>query len=272
MHEPLPGLFDSASKAYVGSPLRPLALASVAAVGAAGRGAVQTLINSTPDTDKHGDSQKLGRVPIVITATVYGVGGGATGPLVGIAEWGSGNGVQQSVEFDIPLMGVGAGAAAAGGAILSVPCTAITIKARNDGNVIPRNGDLPIGSIFGPVASETFPAAACSVGTGVKAGNAFLTRTIWAVNGGAGLAATGSVSVSVPAWAQRFRVLRSDAGQTIQVTTSTLGFQGVSGPINEAANAPPTLYALPSGANAVQITNTGAAAINFIAVLFELGL
>jgi hypothetical protein len=277
MHETLPGLLDGQNKGYVGSPFRPLALANLPGVGAKGFGPIQTLINMSPDTDHgpHGakDPMKLGRVPRVVTATIYGIGGAAQGPLVGIAQWGSGNGAQQRIEFDIPLVTDSTTTdQAAGGACLSVPCTALTIQARNDGNLLPRAGDSPIGSIFAPVSSANSPAATCSVALGHKPSTSSLTRTIWAVNGGAGLAGAGSVLVSVPAWAQRFRVLRFDAGNTIQVTTATLGSQTLSGPINEAANAPPSVYAVPSGAATVQITNTGAAPLTFVAILFELGL
>lgn len=267
-HQPLPRLLDGLNKGLVGSPLIQLPLAAATGVGAKGQGPTRTLINLGPDIDLKDNPLKLGRVPVVLTATVFGVGSGAEGPLVGIAQWGSGNGAQQAIEFDIPLTG----AQGTGGALLAVPGTALTIAARNDGNVLPRVGDSPIGSIFAPFADKTTPAASASIGIGNKQSNSQLTRTVWAVNGGAGLAPVGSVLVKVPTWAQRFRVLRFDAGNTIQTTIATLGSQTLSGPINEAANAPPTLYALPSGADTVQVTNTGGVALAFVAIVFELGL
>jgi hypothetical protein len=269
-HGPLPRLLDGVLKAQVGSPLMPLPLAAVAAVGQPGLGREQTLMNLGPNTDLHGRGTHLGLAPEVVTATVYGVGGGSGGPIVGIARWGSGNGVQQQIEFDVPFAGSTLDSLAfCGGAILAVPCTSLTILARNDGNFIPNAGGSPIGSSFGPVGPVF---ASTSIGMGPKQGNAQLTRTIWAINGGAGLAPTGVVSVPVPPWAQRFRVLRYDASETIQVAMQTAGLDQCGGPFNEAANAQPAVYPVPSTCTAVNVKNTGAGAITNLLLVFELGL
>lgn len=277
----LPMLLDGVLKGMVGSPSIFLPLAAAAAQVPAGQGVTKTLINLSADLDLH-DHQtgkqhagKLGRAPLVLTASVFGVGSGSSGPLVGTAQWGSGNGAQQSVEFDIPLSGVNLSSAqASGGAQLTVPCTALSITARNDGNVIPVLGGQPIGDAFGiPFqVANVLPTAAASIGIGSKQSGSVLTRTIWIANGGGGLAATASVGVAVPAWAQCVRVLRFDASNTIQVTIVSLGLSTLAGPYNEAANAPPTVYVLPSTAGSITVKNTGGAAIAFMALVFELGL
>jgi hypothetical protein len=282
-HPRLPGLLDLANTGAIGGPLFFLPLAAAPAVAPAGFGGTRALVKFNPgDLTDPTQPQKVQRVPRVLTASIYGTGSSGMGPLVGVARWGSGNGAQQEIEFDIPLALFNASVSnlGAGGALLAVPATSLEIFARNDGNLTPRAGDDPIGGGAAPPVQQVppagtiggFPNATAGFAIGHKQGNARLTRTIWAVNGNGGLLAAGHIDVPVPAWAQTVRVLRSDAGNTISVTLFSMGLLAEGGPWNEAANAAPTVYSLPSSTGIIRVTNTGAGAINVVQLLFELGL
>ena len=273
-HKQLAGLLDGVNATSVGGPSRVLPPSPVAAVGTAGQGQVTTLFRFNPDVAAHAKPLHLGRVPEILTASVQGMGG--TGPLVGIATWGSGNGSQQTCEFDIQLgfpfpFGNNPGIRAAqGGVLFSVLGTSFQLDARNDANVIPAAGlgNVAIGNAaIGPML------ATASMAKGNRAGGTQLTRTLlgtYAPSGG--LPATNIVAVPVPAFAKRFTVFRSPADESIQIATTDLQFTQVDGPYNVAANAVAPTLVLQPNMFSVAITNTGGAPLNVVGVVFELGL
>jgi hypothetical protein len=276
MHETLPGLLDSINATHVGGPLFGLNPAS-GAPSLNAFGPLTSLVKLGPDVAHHANPLKLGRVPLVMTASVYAAGG--TGPVVGVARWGAGNGAQQQMEFDVqqgfPQFTVPnvTNAATQGGTLFSLPGTSFEIAARNDANLLVNAGGLPLGL----VAGAAIPQASASLGTGNRGAAKALTRTMYCIYSpgapGGGLAAAASVQIAVPAFAKRFRVFRFDASASIQVSL-TDGTNSLSdGPYNEAANAPPATYELPGWVNSVVVKNTsGALVLQVVGCVFELGL
>jgi hypothetical protein len=274
-HEQLPGLLDGVNATLVGGP-------SVALAPAAGApslnafGAIASLVKFNVDIAHHTHHLKLGRVPLVLTASTFVQQG--TGPVVGVCRFGSGNGSQQSFEFDVqqgfPLFTVPniTNSATAGGSLFSLPCTSIEINARNDANLLANAGGDPLGL----VAGAAVPLASASIGIGNRGSSKPLTRTVYGIYApasvGGRLAPAGIVQVSVPAFAKRFRTFRTDATQPISVALTDGTGTPFDGPYNEAANAPPATYDLPASCSSVVITNTGAAALKVVGCVFELGL
>lgn len=239
-------------------------------------GAISSLVKFNVDTSKHGRPQHLGRVPLVLTSSAFVQGG--TGPVVGVCRFGSGNGSQQVFEFDIqqgfPLFTVPniTNAATSGGSLFSLPCTSIEINARNDANLMVNAGGDPLGL----VAGAAVPIATASIGIGNRGSSKPLTRTSYGIYApasvGGRLAAGSIVQISVPAFAKRFRVFRTDATQPIQVSLTDGTATTFDGPYNEAANAPPATYDLPASTSSVVVKNTGAGTLSVVGCIFELGL
>ena len=276
LHKPLPGLLDHVNAGSVGGPLMPLPPANVAAVGNAGYGNARTLVNFSPDIKGEEKQLDLGRVPEVLTASVFASGG--TGPLVGIAQWGSGNGQQQQMEFDIPqtfgqFLGSNPGGTnqTAGGVLFSVPGTSLRIDARNDANLIANagNGNVAIG-----VAANGTPSATASIGLGNRAGGTQLTRTIYGTYApGGGLPATNIVNIQIPAFAKRFTIFRSSTVVgPIQVEMIDFNGSVVDGPYNLAAGATSPTFLLTPSVLEVAIANGGGAPLQVVGCIFELGL
>lgn len=270
-HEPLRGLLDGERLTSIGGPLVPLPPAAVA--GANGFGPLATILRFQPDISQHDKPQQMGRsTSRVLTVSCYTLGGAEAGPIVGVATWGAGNGTQQSVEFDISnsLPSPATTNSAYGGAVLSVPATSLQIQARNDSNLIPRNGDAPLGN------TVNNPSVTAGFAIGHRNGTVQLTRTIFSVNAllGGPLAVAGAVLVGVPAFAQRFRMFRSSALNAVQV--EMLGTGGIlsviSGPYIDAASVPPSLYTLPANTQIIRITNNGPGTIDVLGTVFELGI
>lgn len=281
-HTQLPGLMDGVNATLVGGPSAQLPAAAVAAEGSRGQGQVISLVKFSSDTADKKDQLKLGRVPLVLTASIAGNGG--TGPLVGIARWGSGNGTQQEMEFDIqqgfPLVttpGVALRGRAAGGTLFSVPATSLEIAARNDANFLPSGplGATPVSAPLGTVA-DGVPSATASLAIGNRAGGKALTRTLYALYAPAGPGmipgAGGELLIAVPAFAKRFRVFRNSAANSISIVTVNNSFTDIDGPYNEAANTTPQTYELPGAASSIRIRNTGGTNILVLGAVFELGL
>lgn len=266
MHE----LMRDVGPGKVGGPLMPIPPAAVAAIAPRGRGGGVTLQQFAPPVTTDNGAH-LTRPAEMITASIFAAGGPGSGPLVGVAKWGSGNGVQQQIEFDVQI-GFPEPAVIAntfGGAILSVPCTSLELVVRNDANLLPRAGDQPLGS------TVNTPSATASLALGTRASTAALTRTIYAVNLPAGgFAAAATVDVGVPAFAQRFRMFRSSANNAVQVTfLSTAGvFAPSSGPYTDLANVAPALYTIPANTSFLRLTNAGPGVLDVLGVVFELGL
>jgi len=270
----LAGLLDGVNASDVGGPSRLLPAAPAAAVGSAGYGQLTTLFRFNPDVQKHGKPSHLGRVPEILTASVNGYGG--TGPLVGVARWGSGNGSQQVCEFDIQLgfpffLGSNPGGnAATGGVLFTVVGTSLQVDARNDANLIPNVG---IGNAALGNAAIGPPLATGSMAKGPRAGGAALTRTIVGTYapGGPGLAPTTSVNMQVPAFAKKATIFRSNAVEPVQVSFTDLQGTQLDGPYNLAANAPSPTFVLQPNMLFVSVANTGGAALQVVGVVFELG-
>lgn len=255
----------------IGGALIDLPPAPAAAVNAFGP--IKTLLRFQPDLAQEGRPQHLGRsTSHVLTASCYTLGGAGAGPVVGIAQWGAGNGAQQSVEFDITnsLPTPTVSNSAFGGSVLSVPGTSLQISARNDSNVIPRAGDTALGN------TVNNPKASAGFGIGHRAGTAQLTRTIYAVNlpTGAQFVPGNHVDIGIPAFSQRFRMFRSSALNAVQVEFLGTGgiFAVTSGPYIDAASVAPSLYTIPANTLLLRITNNGPGNIDVLGVLFELGL
>jgi hypothetical protein len=265
-HEQLRGLLDGERLTSIGGALVPL---PAAAVGLAGQ--VFTLLRFQPDIAKKDQPQHMGRnTSRVLTASVYTLNGIGAGPLVGVVQWGAGNGAQQQFEFDISgsLLVVGQNSTG-GGALLSLPATSLQISARNDSSVIPRPGDTQLGS------SAVVPAATAGFAIGHRSSTAQLTRTIYGVNlpTGAPFAPTNHVDIGIPAFSQRFRIFRTSAVNAVQVQIlGTDAFAPISGPYIDAASVAPSLYTLPSNAQVLRLTNNGPGNIDVLGVVFELGL
>ena len=188
----------------IGGPSRALPPAAAAAEGAAGQGAWTTLVKLPGDVAHRGDPQKIERVPLILTASVFAQVG--TGPVVGRAMFGAGNGTQQIVEFDVQIGAPLAqtpgitSAANTGGSILSVPATSLQVDVRNDANLIvsgPLTGG-PLSLKLGDTSQGT-PLVTGSMGQGPRSGSSQLTRTIYIRNQAvAGVPAGTSVQVPVP--------------------------------------------------------------------------
>jgi hypothetical protein len=282
-HEIHPGLFHGENKTTIGGPFADLPPAPVAAIGAPGLGRLVTLVRFQPDTDqKHGPQHqahghvspmKMGPAPQVLTASVMAQYG--SGPIVGVARWGAGNGSQQILEFDVqlgtptPFLGSSVGGSRSGGVLLSLPASAVQIDCRNDANFIPNVGSVAIGD---PTVGT--PQATASLAQGVRAGSTQLTRTLYAVYApaGPGLAAAGSVNLQVPAFARSFRIFRTDAGSSVSVTMVNAAGHNVDGPYNVAANVPSPSFALTPNMLEVFLVNTGASALTVLGCIYELGV
>lgn len=271
-HHPLPGLLDGVNATLVGGPLIILPPAAAPTIGRLGQGALTSLVKFDADIGAKHNAQKLGRVPLVMTGSVFGSGGG--GPLVGVARWGSGNGYQQAMEFDIQLgfpeatlTPPPAAGSTLGGQLFSVPGTSLEIAGRNDANFIPGAGSTALGIGVGafPPSSGT-----ASIGTGNRAGaGGALTRTIYSYFNPA-VPVVGAFNVAVPAFAKRFRVLRfGTPALTVQIADGN--FVAYDGPYTEAAGAPPTTYQLPGSASVVVVT-AAAPGCTVVGCIFELGL
>lgn len=271
---------------WVGGPAKPLPAASAAADGVLGQGPLVTLLQFQPDITEYAQSadpshaklaRLLTRSPRVLTASVFAQGG--TGPLIGVAQWGSGNGAQQSAEFDLPTAGFGGSLLlspntlvdAQGGVILSVPATSLNIVARNDANLIPPGGAQALGAAPPFVA---LPQATASIGIGQRGNRQPLTRTTFAVfdPAGAGLAPAGTVLIFVPPWSKRGTIFLRSAAQTATATIVDILNNNIAGPYTTVASTAPVPFDIPPTAGRILLTNTGAGAINVLGVVFELGL
>lgn len=276
------GLLDGLNMTLIGGPSRQLPAAPAAAEGAAGQGAWTTLVKLPGDVGHAKDPQKIERVPLILTAAVYAQQG--TGPVVGRALFGAGNGTQQIVEFDVQIgfalaatPGI-TGASSAGGSLLSVPATSLQVDVRNDANLIvsgPKTGGA-LSVKLGDTSQGT-PLVTGSMGQGPRAGSSQLIRTVYVRNQAAnGVPQNTSVQVPVPAFAQRFRVFRLVEGVTvvpsINVSITDVGFVPMDGPYTEAAGAPPATYRLPGGAAVVVIKNNDATALKTVGCIFELAI
>lgn len=270
----LPGLLDGVNQTFVGAPFALLPAANVPGVGLAGLGPATTLLKFATDIGKRGGAgaRKLGRAPRVATVSVFAVGG--SGPITGIVRWGAGNGSQQELEFDIqtgfPLFTVPVptgSTKASGGSIFALPMTSIEVLARNDANLIPYNGGgvalgLPDSSPLGA------PSATASLALGDRGGSSQLTRTVTTYYGGV-LAPAGTFTISVPAFAQSYRLFRLGGG-AITVQTQ----DGQANPVDEyalAADVPAPLIALPGSSSGLVVT-TAAATLKVLGAIFNLAI
>jgi hypothetical protein len=210
--------------------------------------------------------------PQLITATLFARFRDAfTGPLVGIAEWGSGDGATQRVEFDLPIVGVPSGnSQSASGVSLSVPATSLQIKARNDAALLVRASDNPLGDGgLGTVAIIT-----ASLAAGNRAGSGRLTRTMYnrKAPAASGLAPAASVLIPLSPFATSFQIFRASAAQTISFAPADFGGTAIDGPYNVAANAKAPEMPIPQGTVWILVTNTGAAEILTLGVQYFLFL
>jgi len=213
--------------------------------------------------------------PRMVTVSVYtggpaGVVGG--GPLVGVASWSGGLSELAYVEFDLGVPAGTPGDPNAGvGTIISLPCSALNVGIRNDALFAPRPGDQSIGL---NIATGISAWATMAIGGSPTGGGGKLRRTIWAINNagaGAGLAPAAAVLVPIPAFATAYQVVRFSAAQTVSFRVAAQAFF-MDGPYNVAANTPAPKLDIPIGSFAVEVTNTGAAQIDRLAIIFDLSL
>lgn len=189
------------------------------------------------------------------------------GPLRGEIAYSTGNGSQAVVEFDIPISLATVQVPGQGGVSVTVPAAALTVSATNFAAVFPRVGDAPLGATPQVILVSAF----LGVGTRPTSNTVFLTDVLVnSVAGGLGIGA--SVDSVIPPFAKRARVLR--AGPPDAVGTTVLNGQGITmdGPINVITNVQTSFIDLPGGASSVRVTNNGAAVINRVAVIYEMGI
>lgn len=185
--------------------------------------------------------------------------GAPGGYVVGTASFGSGTSGAQKFEFDVPLRNANDGFGS--GTLLSVPAANLEISVRNDGGVVPPGGTSV------PLSSGGIVTVSAAAATKPRPGNTPLTRTIYGVLAsvvGNGVAPGVTLSISVPAFAKSFRVLRSSIATTaININVSSyLGGGIIDGPYVIAAGAAAPSISLPSGATTVSIQNDAASATN----------
>lgn len=270
------GLMAGMDPGRVGGPAKPVLAAAAAAVAPAGLGPLVSLVkfqakaNTTDPHHLHAD-------PATLTGSIYANGNSGQagllvsrgfGPLVAVVKWGAANSGEQTAEFDIPINSLAA--VQGGGTLFTVVGDYLEIAARNDASLIPRVGDAALGADGAPA----LPTVGATIGVGNRSGaSSPLTRTIWiAFNPAGGLAAATSGSASVPKFAKSFRVFRTDATQPVSVTVLGDSTLAQDGPYNIAANVPSPEFPLNSTAGTVQVTNTGAAALTSVGVIFNIGL
>jgi hypothetical protein len=213
----------------------------------------------------HGDDND----PVMLTLAMYTTGIPTTGPMVGIVEFGSGNGDAVRCEFDLQTSGAQTtdDITVAGGDLASFPANVVAVKVRNDAGFIPPGGSAILG------VRLPGPRVSASLAVGSRPSSEIgLVRTIWSVNGVPGLAAAASINILVPPFAKTVRVIRFDAANSIQVSFITPGGGTVDGPYNVAANAPAPTLSIPLGVQAITVKNTGGAPIVNLAALFGLAL
>lgn len=243
----------------------PIPPAVAAGVGIAGQGQAVNILQFRPSNIASENGQEQNIAPEMITATV--VGNGGTGPLVGIARWGSGRSGMFTMEFDIPMPGAQGNAfvitntsvPTLGGVMLSVPGEALEISARNDANMKTRAQDAPMGN-----SALGNPLAYAALGLGNrKSSNLYRTVFgVWnnvAVAPGGGLADAAFVTVNVPPFATAYRVFRSvgsgaGAGHISYQTLDTQGNQ-LDGPIDLAMGVLSPEIILPGKSGMVTLTN-----------------
>jgi hypothetical protein len=213
--------------------------------------------------------------PQMITASIMAQGmlvGGATGsgPMTGILSWGSGNGQNQSVEFDIGCKGTFNGRVFSpiGGTMISVPASRIDLQVRNDSNLLAQNGT---GTSIGGNVIGVNVTAALAVGT--KISNTRAARTIWLFNdpGAAQFTPTNQVICNIPPFATSFVVMRDSANQSISFELLGTSNQ-YDGPYNVAANVRCPETPISGWIDGIRITNTGSVGIERLSVLFFLSL
>lgn len=239
--------------------------APAAGVGVLGQGQAVNVLQFRPSNVTSSDGQEQNIAPEMIVASVVGQGG--TGPLVGIARWGSGRSGMFQMEFDIPMPGAQGNAfiitntsvPTLGGAFIAVPGEALEISARNDANMKTRAQDTPMGN-----SQLGNPQAYAALGLGNRKSSP-LYRTIFgvwnnvAVAPGGGLVDGGFVTVNIPPFATAYRVFRSvgSGAGAAHVSFQTLDTQGnqLDGPIDLAMGVLSPEIALPGKSGMVTLTN-----------------
>jgi hypothetical protein len=252
----------------------------VVAASPAGRGQIVKILDWSCINEQGGQDVQIS--PELLTVSIQGLFNAPTavvnppgaGPLVGIVQWASGGGFQQSIEFDIPCnsdinVGSGGQGDVNSGVMLTILGHSVQVYARSDAAVRPRIGDATLGEAGISASSGRVTA---SIAIGNRANREPVTRTLYgAYDPAGGLAAAASVTIPVPDFARRFAIQR-DASQPITYQVNNSQGARIDGPFALAANvAPPTLD-LGGNAGSITITNTGAAPITSVAVIYELGV
>lgn len=271
-HSKTPDLMAGVGPGHVGGPWLELPPAAAASVSPVGLGPLVKLIQFNADDPMNQDGgQIIGKQPLVITASINvqlafapAPATLAPGPFEAVLSWGSGNGAASTAIVDIPVNGT----EKHGAILVSVLGTYLEVMARNKSNLLPRATD----HILGNPDIAPLPRGGVSIAVGNHPGGpAPVTLTRFAAfDPAGGLAAAAVASVTVPPMARAFTVFR-DASQPISIQVATNG-QFLDGPYLVAANVVAPRIMLPANANNVNITNTGAAAITSVGVVFELGL
>lgn len=214
--------------------------------------------------------------PTMLTAVVFAkckdfVNAPAFGPVVGRAQWASGNSGPSEMFFDVPFPAT----ALEGGALISVPADVLEITTRNDANLIPpAAGSVALGNGgLNPVS------AFASVAEGSRGGASRLTLTVWA---GFRLVGTGMpvalTFVDVPPFAKSFVIFRgSPSGTpaeavTVEIETAAGVFLPVDGPYTVAAGVPSPEFPLISNATKLQLLTVGGNTLVSLGVVFNLQL
>lgn len=203
------------------------------------------------------------------------------GPLVGILNFGGGNGRNMRLEFDVPLQqqspmqtpGLGAVADCNAAVIVSVPASQIYAGMRHDGNLMPPSGTNSLGS----VVSNAVPViGSAHVALGNRStSSSKLWRTVWVSydGGGGGIPNGGSQTVSIPAFARSVRVIRSNSALSMSIFINGGGnLNTIDGPYAVAAGAQSPVIDLSGFATQIVINNTGGGApMDRVACIFDVG-
>lgn len=268
------------------------------AQGLAGLGEEKTVVKFQPSaqglrsTDRQQDAlQEQEGDPSVLTVSIYATpqnGSVFAGPVTGIALWGTGSGMTNVAEFDIPVMTqrgpvtVPAITPPEGGVQLSVPATSLEIRARDDANFVPPpiiGPNNAIGTIGSSAPGREPVLVTASIAVGVRPPHSRLTRTIWMVStvlAANGLTQNNSGTINIPPYASSFRVMRnangSSSAASINVQIGSNSQIGNDGGYNVAAGVLSPEFPLSGQEGTVTITNTDANTILSLAVVFYLNL
>jgi hypothetical protein len=232
--------------------------------------------------DFNGDASSPEEVTLSCYAKgVANVAGVPGGPIVGVLSFGSGNGISQRVEFNIPVYLPNQGDknvwnGEGNGVILAFPMSHCNLGVRHDGNVIPAGLAPLVNTIQG---SPGTVQVSCALATGGKNANDHVYRNIYlatALGIGTGVLPGGVVgSARVPSFAFRYRVVRQPTLNTVlNVVPSTNFGTGSLDPYQVPSGILGPWQEIPPGVDTIFVTSDATSTVNIAnaVVQFELAI